>query len=251
MNENNILINRLDDYISKALKTDRPVYTDFLNPAQQSLYIDILDKSKDVVYFAFGGHERCERRVFCISSVFSDIVPEFGNIKVIKIDFDKFNKKWITHRSILGAILGLGNDRRMVGDILIKELSAYVFLFDTTAEFVGQSLVSVGGANVSTTVLKTTDLDFEYEQGAIKKATVPSLRLDSVLSAGLNLSRGKAAELVASDLVFVNWKQRSKANFVLKENDVISIRKRGRIVLKSIGKQSAKGRTWIELECFL
>ena len=85
----------------------------------------------------------------------------------------------------------------------------------------------------------------------IKHKTVSSLRLDAVLSAALNLSRGKACELIASDVVFVNFKLISKSTYLISENDIISIRKKGRVILKSIGKQSAKNRTWIELECLL
>ena len=250
MDEEKILLSRLSDRIKKALKTGRPVWTEFLNPAEQSLCISVLDKRPDVVYSAFGGRERCERRVLCILDSFSDIPPSFDLIKAVKIDFDAFNTQWITHRSILGAVLGLGCDRRMIGDIFINDLSAYVFAIDTAASFVAQHLVSVGRAHVSTALMELPAVDIGEETKTLKRITVAALRMDAVLSGAFHLSRSKTAGLIAAEKVFCNWKRIKKANESVAEGDVISVRGLGRMVLASVGRQSAKGRTWIEIEMY-
>ncbi len=249
MDEEKIILGRIDDYIDKAIRINRPVYTEFLNPNQQSQVINILSKSKDINFVGFGGYELAERRVFAINSVFSYMEPDFLSIKVLKIEFDKFNEKWVEHRSILGSIIGLGYDRKMIGDILIDGFTAFVFLVDTAADYAMDNLVSVGRASVICSVLDVAELDIKQRKGEIKRKTVSGLRIDAVLAAALNLSRGKASELLSSDLVFVNFRLINKSTYILNEGDVISIRKKGRVILKSIGQKSAKDRTWIEFEC--
>jgi len=250
MDDERLFRNRLNDYIEKAMKTGRPIWTDFLNPAEQSMAISILDKNKNVIYAAFGGHEHCERRIFCILDCLSDIPPSFGMIKAIKIDFDAFNTKWITHRSILGAVLGLGCDRRMTGDIWINGQTAYIFLLENTAEFVQQHLVSVGRAHVSAFVVETDEADIGKVEETEKRLTVAALRMDAVIAGTFHLSRNKAVTLIEAEKVFLNWRMVKKPNETLKLNDVVSVRGVGRLILKDIGKQSAKGRTWIELSVY-
>jgi RNA-binding protein YlmH len=250
MNEEAILKSRIYDYIDRAKRANIPVYTNFLNPNQQSLAIDILNATKGIEYQAFGGADGCERRVFAITSVFCDIPPNFDCICVLKITFDKFNEKWNVHRSVLGAILGLGHDRRVVGDVLTEGLFAYVFVLDTAASYIKNELVSVGRASVSLDIIDACDADIKIKAGEMKKKTVSSLRLDAVLCAAMNLSRGKAMELIKSEVVFVNFRLTKKAEVGLSEGDIVSVRKKGRFILNSIGNKSAKGRVWIELVCF-
>jgi len=249
MDEDKIILSRIDDYIDKAIQINRPVYTEFLNPNQQSQVFSKLTKTKDISFVGFGGHDRCERRVFSINSLSSYVEPDFSMVKVLNIEFDKFNEKWNVHRSILGSILGLGYDRKMIGDILIDGLVAYVFIIDKAAFYAADNLATVGRASVKCTLLEVEDLDIKERVGEIKKKTVSSLRIDAVLAAALNLSRGKTLEIITSDVVFVNFRLINKANYTLSEGDIISIRKKGRVILNSIGKQSSKNRTWIELEC--
>ena len=252
MDDKKILLGRLNDLIKVTLKNGRPVWTTFLNPAEQSDAIGVLDRRKDVKYTASGGYNQSERRVFCISDLFSDIPPSFDLIKVIQVDFDAFNTKWMTHRSVLGAVLGLGCcDRRMVGDIVIKEQNTYLFVIDSVAELVLQNLVSVGRAAVSVSLAETESVDIDESGGEVKRMTVAGLRIDAILSGALNMPRSRAAALVETEKVFVNWKLVKKTAYPVDAGDTISVRGVGRLTLDTIGKHSAKGRTWIEITCFL
>ena len=251
MDETKILLSRINDLIQTTLKTGRPVWTAFLNPAEQSVAIGVLDRRKDVKYTASGGYEGCERRVFCIMDAISDIPPAFDLIKVIRIDFDAFSTKWVTHRSILGAVLGLGCDRKMVGDIVVKDTFAYLFVIDSVAELILQNLVSVGRASVSVSFAEDALLDIGEENGEVKRLTVSGLRIDAVLSGALNMPRSRAAALIDAEKVFVNWRLVKKTAYPVNEGDTISVRGVGRLTLDTVGKQSAKGRTWIEITRFI
>lgn len=68
-----------------------------------------------------------------------------------------------------------------------------------------------------------------------------SLRLDSILSAGLRLSRSKAADLVRQGSVRVNWRPVAKPSVELSAGDIISCSGKGRLVLRD-AQPTAKGR---------
>ena len=58
-----------------------------------------------------------------------------------------------------------------------------------------------------------------------------SLRLDAVLAAMLHISRGDAVQLVKSGMVEVNHVSTASAHYEVFENDVFSIRGRGKYKL--------------------
>ncbi len=73
--------------------------------------------------------------------------------------------------------------------------------------------------------------------------TVPSLRLDAIISSCWNLSRQYSQKLIKSDKVKVNWEPIDKASKeVSKGGDLISTRGYGRFILYSIDGISRKGR---------
>ena len=67
------------------------------------------------------------------------------------------------------------------------------------------------------------------------------MRLDGVLSAAFNISRGKAAALIDAEKVFVNWKPAKKTQLI-SEGDAITIRGVGRIKIGAIQGRSKKDR---------
>ena len=82
-------------------------------------------------------------------------------------------------------------------------------------------------------------------KSARQTATVASLRLDAVLAAMLHISRGDAVQLVKSGMVEVNHVSTVSAHYEVFENDVFSIRGRGKYKLCGVGAKSRKGRTFV------
>jgi len=237
---------RATDLIAQA-QTGRRIYTDFLTPLEQSTLISALKKS-GLENEASGGHENAERRMFCLGEqYYGEIFP----IDTLKIDFYKQELKYLTHRNVLGALLGLGQNRSMIGDILIGQMCAYVFVLDHKSEYILANLTEVGRAHVSVSIAQQ-DIEYALPSGTIKKSTLASLRLDSILALGLSISRPKACELIKGELVFIDHVLQTKPGKEVSQGSVISIRKHGRIVLTEVSdKSSKKNRTWVELECFL
>lgn len=140
--------------------------------------------------------------------------------------------------------MSLGIRRECIGDILLSEDGAYLFVLDTVAPLVCDELSSVGRSAYVCARAGRRNCPAREERPA-QTATVASLRLDAVLAAMLHISRGDAVQLVKSGMVEVNHVSTVSAHYEVFENDVFSIRGRGKYKLCGVGAKSRKGRTFV------
>lgn len=89
-------------------------------------------------------------------------------------------------------------------------------------------------------------------EGAGKEiaGTVATLRLDAVMALGFSLSRSRAVLLIKGGLVGVNGSSVETPAHRLKEGDLISVEKRGRLELAALEGESRKGRCRVKLYKF-
>lgn len=107
----------------------------------------------------------------------------------------------------------------------------------THRDFLG-SLMSLG-------IERETVGDILVEDG--RAVIVSSLRLDNIVAAVCKLSREKTKTVIMSDSVCVNFEETKNVSFNLKENDVFTIRGKGKFVLKGILGTTGKGRMRISV----
>ena len=82
------------------------------------------------------------------------------------------------------------------------------------------------GSNLVT--LKETNLK-NYERKYLElELLVPSLRLDIVVSKICHVSRNQAKRIMINDNVLVNYNIQNNISYLLKDNDVFSIKKIGK-----------------------
>lgn len=72
--------------------------------------------------------------------------------------------------------------------------------------------------------------------------TLPSLRLDALVSSGFGMARGKAAALIESGKVELNYTQCLKPDREVREADVIAARGLGKLRLETVGGRTKKDR---------
>jgi len=233
----------LDKYVSTQ-KKHIPTHTDFLDPVRCASFMQVLERhgDRDISIVAYGGYEDAERKMikFDTSNANDDSFPI---ISVFAAYNEKFSKA-PTHRDYLGAVLGLGLDRGKIGDIRLAEAGAALYVSEDVAHFIAENLNQVGRVVVKAKINhKISGLE---ATGHTKRITVPSMRLDAVLGAAFNLSRGKAATLIESEKVFVNWKQAKKTHTIT-VGDVITVRGMGRISVDSQGGNTKKDRIVLEV----
>ncbi|MCL2217955.1 MAG: YlmH/Sll1252 family protein, partial [Defluviitaleaceae bacterium] len=207
-----------------------------------------LEKSADMPTIAHGGHDNAERRMLgFFPETTADAKGDEFPISPVSITYNERFSAPPTHRDYLGATLGLGLDRGKIGDILLGESGAVVYVITDVAAFICENLVQVKRTSVKASL--DAPLPGTETPGVEKHITVPSLRLDAVLGAAFNISRGKSTALIESEKVFVNWKPAKKTRPIA-PGDVITVRGLGRVKIDSLEGHTKKDRIILKITKF-
>ncbi len=241
----------IDDDVVKADRQLMPVYTNFYNLAEQRAIENFLSKTDNVTYKKTGGYDQAERCIFCLYSIFIDYNSfECSPIKVLVLKWDGRYYQ-VTHRDVLGAILGLGIKREVIGDIIIEDDIAYVFVIESIAPFIIQNLMKIGSTSVVVTCCEIDEVEIKGPNIKSINAVIPSLRLDCITGVGFNMSRTKSIAMIKAGNVMVNWKVCTKPAFNIEPGDIITIRGKGRIRYRDMARKTKKGKLVIELDRYV
>lgn len=158
----------------------------------------------------------------------------------------KFSDR-LTHRDYLGALMNLGFDRSMFGDILTDGTEGYIYVQRSVAELVKQEL-----GKVSHTTIDVEELDLDrcplkprFEEMNIY---VASARIDSVIAEVYHLSRRDAQILIASECVFVGGRTIKDNAHLLKASERISVSGKGKFIYLGQEKVTRKNRLSVKMK---
>lgn len=195
-----------------------------------------------------GGWPEAERRVLCLEPEHS-----YGEcpVRCVQLQCRALPGAGLpAHKDYLGSLMGLALKREALGDILLPADApgtAYVFALEPAAKLICQELCQAGRTEVSTRLLEPEEIPaFPAPERQLLTATVSSLRLDAVLSAMLHVSRGTAAELIEAGRVEINHLPVEKPHAPVYEQDVFTVRGKGRFRLTALPGKSKKDRSIIE-----
>lgn len=235
------------DRLELAKKTYTPEFTIFMDPYKAYSIKDML-LNNDCNIMVYGGYEECERVKLGFFPEFTEPSVEEFPVNAVEISYNTQFSKTLTHRDFLGSILGLGITREKTGDIIIEEGRAVVFVDSDIADYIVVNLERVGHTKVRVRLLE----GFKPKPKEVqeKRLTVASLRIDALLSGALNISRGKAADLIKGEKAFVNWKKIISVSHIVKENDVVTLRGVGRVKINEIMGITKKDRILINVSVF-
>ena len=259
MNEKEILISKALDKKRQSTDNSMITHTNFLSLDEIST-VRTTDREYNEYTdtFYYGGYGDSERQLALFVPKFYDANDIFvflsaneddNPICIVRLKKDKFTA--LSHRDYLGAIMGLGIKREMIGDIKVTDEGADVFCLKSAANYICENLKKSGRGSVTGEILPVSSFDRAEDKFEICFTTVASLRLDGVISAFFNLSRSTAAEIVNKGLVYVNSSQCLKADYALKEGDKIVLRGKGKTVLTEIKGTSKKGKLKIEYKKYI
>ena len=249
--DDRLLLAKVLDRAEQAQSRNIPAATDFLSPQQQMMTLDLLRLAgvPETGYARLGGYEGAERNLFLFLPDWLDREDAEGPIRCLRAAFREEEK--LTHRDFLGSLMGMGIVREKVGDILVGPGSADLLVLDTVADFLLQSWASAGRAKLTVTEIDPAYIHIPQVQCQEVRDTVSSLRLDAVASTGFRMARGKAADLIASGRVQVNWRECTKPDKLLAQGDTVSARGFGKFELTEVGGVTKKGRTAIVLKRYV
>lgn len=221
-------------------------YTDFLDPFHRDFVRPLLSNFFGIRYLEEGGYAGAElKRLIVFPDYYRSDDIELP-IAVLAISLSD-PSRILSHRDYLGAIVGLGLRRSVVGDIIAYAGGAQVVV----AREISPVLLGLAEVNKFKAVVAEIppyQLKVEEQPQRTINSTVASVRLDAVLSSGLGIGRGKAVDLIKADKVKVNWRHIGQPGFQLSAGDVLSIRGKGRLELADVGVETKKGRTRITLK---
>ena len=240
--EDEILQNRIRDLADRSYKNSMYTFTDFLSMADVSAFYQIEREVNFVVYTMWGGVEDAERKVLRFGSEEQlGYIEEFPiTILQVKPLMAKFSDD-LTHRDILGALMNLGIERSVLGDIFLKGNVAYVFCLDTIAEYICDNLSKVKHTSVMCTVIDSVP-ELATNEKIDKTIQIQSERIDAIISKVYNLSRSQSIPLFPEKRIFVNGRQCENNSYLCKDGDVITVRGLGRFDYVGVGGISKKGK---------
>ncbi len=244
--EDRLLFAKLYDRLTGAAQKNIPGVTGFLSPREQVLTRRMLP---DLALHFFGGHPEAERRVCCYLPDYLDedwLTGEDGPIAALRAAY--FEKDQLTHRDFLGSLMGCGVKRETVGDIYVGCGSCDLLVTREILPYVLQNLVSAGRTRLHVERIPLEALWMPAPTVREIRDTVPSLRLDSIVSAGFGMARGKASALIESGRVSLNDLPCMKPDKGLSEGDKVSARGFGKLVLAQVGGRTKKDRLSIVME---
>ncbi len=253
MGDDRMLLAKLLDRAEQAQSRNIPAATDFLRPQQQMMALDLLRLAgiPETGYVCLGGYEGAERKLilFLPDWLESEDAADQSPIRCLRATFRAEEK--LTHRDFLGSLMGMGIVREKLGDILVGPDSADLLVLESVLDFLRQSWDSAGRAKLTVTEIPPEHLHIPTAQCQEVRDTVSSLRLDAVASTGFRMARGKAADLISSGRVQVNWRECTKPDKLLAAGDTVSARGFGKFELTEVGGTTRKGRTSIVLKRYV
>lgn len=175
------------------------------------------------------------------------------------VDFDLvcFEASWdkryysLGHRDVLGAFMGMGCRREILGDIVMVDAGAQFVADRTFLNYIKSNLTEIGATPVTLTEIEPGQLQAREEKVKVIQATVAALRLDAVAAAGYGTSRSRMADEIKGQNVKVDWQDAKNASQTVAEGDVFSFRGRGRVELAEVRGMTKKGRYSITLKRYI
>ena len=252
--DDKILLAQVSDKIEMCENKNKIEYTDFLDLAQIELVQNYIDKLKIENYMSYGGFEQAERKMFVIyPEKFNSTVVEknlASIVKIVRIQLPDELKGKYTHRDYLGALLNLGVDRSVVGDILIKDKEAWFFCLHKMSDFFIENLIRVKHTTVLVSRVKQAE-EIPEPEFEMTNGTCASVRLDALIGLAFQTSRSSMVSFIESGLVFVNGKLITSNGYEPKEGDIISVRGKGRFIYDGVSRQTKKGRLGVRIRKYV
>lgn len=254
--EDKMLLAQVLDKIEFVKTRGKLEYTDFLDMYQISLVENFLKKIKFENYKLYGGYKDAERKVLIIyPEKYDEIMLEKNYSKILKavrVTLPEEEKGKYSHRNYLGGIVKLGLKREKVGDILVSDTGADIIVMEDFSEILKKELPSLTRfENSKIEIIELKDLRKKEIKIEDIKIIVPSLRLDNIVSDLARTSRSKAKQIIEQERVFINGQNETKLSKQIKLNDIITIRGKGRFVIKEFEGTTRSGRQVIVIEKYI
>jgi RNA-binding protein YlmH len=259
MDESNLFLKKIEERFDRFLSSYMISGGDFLSPEEQSSASGFFRRNASQGAFLYGGYDEAERRMPVFMPDYTGVsdedslieyfrtYPDECPIRVLEISIPAVEKTAPGHRDYLGSLMGLGIKREKVGDIIVGPRGAQILVSEDMAEYLKDSLSSVGRVTVTTAITDITGLTPAEVKKEEREYNVSSPRLDNVVSAVFSLSRKTATEAITKGLVFVDGIQVMKPDRQMKDGEKLVLRGKGKAIYEGVSGTSRKGKDYIRV----
>ena len=225
--KNNIY--KIDNSVEKILSGK---HTYFLDQMEYKLVISKLKKKNYNVYLPYGESERV--------ILYAESLPEISLFKI-----NCYEK--LRHQDIMGSILGLNISPSYIGDIIVDGDDYYFYIISKLDDFIKNNLNAVGNNFVTVEKIDVSYLNNYKRKFEQIQLIVSSIRIDNVISKIINVNRKEILNKIKNKQVLLNYEILTKNEYILKENDIFSIKKYGKYKFIGIVNNTKKNNLVINI----
>lgn len=257
-NEDNekLLYAKIEDKIKLSKTRNKIMYTDFLYETEIVKSEKYLKSKKINTYIFFGGYEEAERKSLIIypEKLNEDMVRDnYNNIfSAIRIELPSNIKGTYSHKEFLGGIMKLGIAREKIGDIIIDKDGADIIIFRENEKYLLENLKLLTRFKKSKLdIIEINNLKRKENKFEDISVIVSSMRIDNFISELARTSRNKADELIEYGRILINHEEVFKSSKIVKENDIITIRGKGKFIVENIIRNTKNGRLVVNVKKYV
>lgn len=252
-----LLLSQAQDKFRQAQKRGSVTHTPFLTAPQSLLLQQHFSNKREVCTLFFGGYPDAERRVcFFVpapqaqaQAVLQEHLQTQKPLALLCVEKDAFSAPG--HRDYLGALMGLGVKREMLGDLLVQPDGCDLPVLREVVPFLLAEFTQAGKATLRVHEGELAQIRAPLQDGQAAMHTVASLRLDCVAAQVFRLSRTAAQQAITAGLLLLNDRPQQKGEKTVEPGDKLTLRGTGKVELVGVAGVSKKGKIRLEVLQFL
>ena len=242
---------RLAEWANRSWSQGAYCFSHFLSLAEQSDFHALLSSLAPAPWALFGGAEGCERQMLRFGDEAScgyDAPFPIACVRFFPVSA-RFAEP-LTHRDYLGAAMAQGIERELLGDIVVKPESAYLFCEERIAPYLMERLTQARHTALQSEIAPSLPEGALFETKRLS-VQVSSQRADALIARVYRLSRAEAQALFPAGKVFVSGRLCESPGYAPKAGDILSVRGFGRIRYVGIESLSKKGKENTAVELYV
>ncbi len=253
-----LIESRINDLINESIKNNYLTSTKFLSLSEQNYALEKIKKenyyNNEIDIILFGGNLESDRKkIYFIPKFYNYNIEDIKTLKdIVILKIEPKNNKFsdlISHRDVLGSLMNLNYNRNLFGDIIIKDNISYVYIEKDISEDIKNNLTMIKHTSIKTSIYDISSLDLKLNFKEIL-INVSSLRIDSVIKEVFKISRIDSQNLINNDFVFINGNLINNQSYILKENDRVSVKSKGKFIYLNIKNKSKKDRLFLNIKLY-
>lgn len=248
-----IEIAKLLDKIKYCKEKNKIVNTEFLDSYIGQKLIKKLNEIGNKNYMLFGGYEEAVYKILIIypekfdTSIIEKNIEEIVKVINIKLPNELIGK--YRHKDYLSALMKIGLERNRIGDILVNDNGADIIVLAENSNYIKESLkefIRFRKSKIEIVGIETIkEYTLKFEN---MKILVNSMRLDSIVAELARTSRSKANELIEGERVLINYNHEFKPSKLVKVNDILIIRGKGKFKIVSEEYNTKKTKKVLQIK---